>query len=138
MSRHSAGLDFGETLGFPPNGVIIQKTVEDVLPTHPDVLVDYTHPVAVKHHTLLALKHGVNVVVGTSGLNADDYQEIAHVAETVHKGVVAAGNFSLTAALAKNFALLAAQHLPSWEIVEYADAIKSMPQAVQSRNWPKP
>ena len=64
------------------------------------------------------------MVLGTSGLTAEDYREIAHVAETVRKGVVAASNFSLTAALAKHFALIAAEHLPSWEIIEYADAHK--------------
>ena len=56
VARRSAGLDLGEALGASPNGVIIQKTVEDVLAAHPDVLVDYTHPEAVKHHTLLALQ----------------------------------------------------------------------------------
>jgi len=39
-------------------------------------------------------------------------------------GVIAAGNFSLTAALAKHFALIAARHLPSWEVVDYAGADK--------------
>src|SRR5262249_16117076 len=39
-------------------------------------------------------------------------------------GVIAAGNFSLTAALAKHFALLAAKHLPSWEVIDYAHAEK--------------
>jgi 4-hydroxy-tetrahydrodipicolinate reductase len=38
--------------------------------------------------------------------------------------VIAAGNFSLTAALAKHFALFAAHHLPSWEIIDYAHADK--------------
>jgi 4-hydroxy-tetrahydrodipicolinate reductase len=39
-------------------------------------------------------------------------------------GVIAAGNFSLTAALAKHFALLAAKYLPSWEVIDYAHAEK--------------
>src|SRR2546426_763806 len=39
-------------------------------------------------------------------------------------GVIAAGNFSITAALAKHFALIAAQYLPSWEIIDYASADK--------------
>jgi 4-hydroxy-tetrahydrodipicolinate reductase len=33
-------------------------------------------------------------------------------------------NFSITAASAKHFSLLAAQHLPSWEIIDYASASK--------------
>jgi 4-hydroxy-tetrahydrodipicolinate reductase len=39
-------------------------------------------------------------------------------------GVVAVGNFSITAALAKHFALFAARYLPSWELVDYAHADK--------------
>ncbi len=60
----------------------------------------------------------------TSGLSAADYVEIARATETNNLGVVAAGNFSLTAALAKHFALLAAKHLPSWEVIDYAKAGK--------------
>ena len=37
---------------------------------------------------------------------------------------IAAGNFSITAALAKHFALVAARYLPSCEIIDYAHAEK--------------
>jgi 4-hydroxy-tetrahydrodipicolinate reductase len=37
---------------------------------------------------------------------------------------VASGNFSLTAALCQAAALLAARHLPQWEVVDYASATK--------------
>jgi 4-hydroxy-tetrahydrodipicolinate reductase len=78
----------------------------------------------VKERILSALDLGVRVVVGTSGLTAMDYEEIAQRARECRRGVVAAGNFSITAALAKHFALIAAQHLPSWEIIDYAHAAK--------------
>jgi 4-hydroxy-tetrahydrodipicolinate reductase len=39
-------------------------------------------------------------------------------------GVVAAGNYSLTAAMAQAAALRAARHVPSWEIISYASATK--------------
>jgi 4-hydroxy-tetrahydrodipicolinate reductase len=38
--------------------------------------------------------------------------------------VVASGNFSLTAAMCQAAALLAARHLPQWEIIDYASADK--------------
>ena len=38
--------------------------------------------------------------------------------------MIAAGNFSITAALAEHFALIAARYLPSWEVIDYADADK--------------
>jgi 4-hydroxy-tetrahydrodipicolinate reductase len=40
------------------------------------VLVDYTHAEAVKGNVLAAVERGVNVVVGSSGLSASDYEEI--------------------------------------------------------------
>src|SRR5690606_17295143 len=85
-----------------------------------DVLVDYTSPEAVKGNVLAALERGVAVVVGTSGLSAADYAEIGDVAARKGLGVIAAGNFSLTAALLQRFALLAAAHVPQWEILDYA------------------
>jgi hypothetical protein len=59
-----------------------------------------------------------------SGLNASDYAEIDKAARVNNVGVIAAGNFAITAALAKHFALFAAKHLPSWEIIDYAHADK--------------
>jgi 4-hydroxy-tetrahydrodipicolinate reductase len=88
------------------------------------VLVDFTSPESVKQRALAALSRGVRVVIGTSGLTAGDFVEIERTATERHLGVIAAGNFSLTAALAKHFALLAAKHVPSWEIIDYAHAAK--------------
>jgi 4-hydroxy-tetrahydrodipicolinate reductase len=100
-------------------------SLEDALAAEPDVLIDYTKPDSVKARTLAALDHGLRVVIGTSGLTADDYQEIDAHARQRDRGVIAAGNFSITAALAKHFALLAAKYLPSWEIIDYAHADKT-------------
>jgi 4-hydroxy-tetrahydrodipicolinate reductase len=89
-----------------------------------DVFVDFTSPESVKQRTLDALSRCVRVVVGTSGLTAADFRDIERQATQCGLGVVAAGNFSLTAALAKHLALLAAKHLPSWEVIDYAHAEK--------------
>jgi 4-hydroxy-tetrahydrodipicolinate reductase len=124
VARQRAGTDIGEALGLPPAGVRIAPTVEEALRAPTDVLIEYTHPDAVKSHTFAALDRGVRVVVGTSGLTAADYDEIAHAATNRGLGVIAAGNFSITAALAKRFALMAAKHLPSWELIDYAEAAK--------------
>jgi len=86
--------------------------------------VDYTSPVSVKGRKLEALDRGVGVVVGTSGLTASDYHEIDETARRNELGVTAAGNFSITAALARHFALFVARYLPSWEIIDYAHADK--------------
>ena len=96
-------------------------TVEEALDAVPaDVLVDYTHADAVKRHVLAALDRDVAVVVGSSGLSANDYAEIDERAREHGVGVIAAGNFSLTAALLLRFATEAARHLESWEVIDLA------------------
>jgi 4-hydroxy-tetrahydrodipicolinate reductase len=124
IARRQVGVDIGEALGRERANVTIAATLEEALATPTDVLVDYSSHDVVKGHILAALDKGVRVVVGTSGLTANDYAEIAERAEVCKLGVIAAGNFSLTAALAKHFALIAAQYLPSWEIIDYASAAK--------------
>ena len=79
---------------------------------------------AVKGNTLAAIEAGVAVVIGTSGLTADDFADIDTAARERSVGVVASGNFSLTAAMASAAALLAARHLPNWEVIDYASATK--------------
>lgn len=124
LARQCAGEDVGEAVGLPAVGIRIAASLEEALQPPTDVLVDYTKPDSVKGRTLAALDRGVRVVVGTSGLTAADYAEIEKAAIERRLGVVAAGNFSITAALAKHFALIAARYLPSFEIIDYAHADK--------------
>ena len=124
IARRQTGGDIGEALGQGRAGVTIVASVEEALAVPTDVLVDYSAHDVVKEHVLTALDKGVRVVVGTSGLTASDYVDIEERARASDLGVIAAGNFSITAALAKHFALIAAQYLPSWEIIDYASAAK--------------
>jgi 4-hydroxy-tetrahydrodipicolinate reductase len=89
-----------------------------------DVLVDFTHATVVRGNAMAALERGVNVVVGSSGLSAADYEEIDALARERSVGVIAAGNFSLTAALLLRSAVAAARHLGAWEVIDYAKADK--------------
>jgi 4-hydroxy-tetrahydrodipicolinate reductase len=101
------------------------SSVAEALDARPaDVLVDYTHAAVVKGNVLGALEHEVGVVVGSSGLSAEDYAEIDALAREKGVGVIAAGNFSVTAALLLRFAAEAARHLEHWEVIDYASATK--------------
>ena len=124
VARQHAGEDAGEAIGLPRVGIRIVATLEEALQSPTDVLIDYTKPDSVKARTLVALERDVRVVIGTSGLTAADYAEIEQAAIARRLGVIAAGNFSITAALAKHFSLIAARYLPSWEIIDYAHADK--------------
>ncbi|MDF2766303.1 MAG: dapB 2 [Rhodospirillales bacterium] len=104
--------------------VAISGSVAEALKTPADVLIDYTRPDIVKDNALTAIAAGVAVVIGTSGLSADDYAELDGAARKKGVGVIAAGNFSLTAALMLRFALTAAEHVPQWEVLDYASFTK--------------
>jgi len=102
------------------------SSVAEALTAAPaDVLVDFTHASAVKDNVMTALEHGANVVIGSSGLSADDFDAIEARARQTSLGVVAAGNFSLSAALLLRSAVEAAKHFDTWEIIDYASAKKA-------------
>ncbi|MBL8663798.1 MAG: 4-hydroxy-tetrahydrodipicolinate reductase [Candidatus Odyssella sp.] len=124
VSRSGAGRDAGEAAGIARNGVVVAATLAEALRTPSDVVVDYTKPNAVKGHALAAIAAGRHVVVGASGLGADDYAEIGAKAAAAGVGVIAAGNFSITATLLKRFTLEAARYVRDVEIVDYASAGK--------------
>jgi 4-hydroxy-tetrahydrodipicolinate reductase len=123
VSRSAVDRDLGEALGGDPLGVPVYRTVAEAV-VGVDVLVDYTSATAVKENVLAAIGAGVAVVIGSSGLGADDFEKIDALARERSVGVVASGNFSLTAAMCQAAALLAARHLPNWEVLDYADAAK--------------
>jgi 4-hydroxy-tetrahydrodipicolinate reductase len=124
VARKAAGLDVGTALGGAPQGVVVCATVAEALKAGADVLIDYSHPAAVKANVLAALAAGVPAVIGTSGLSAQDFQELEARAREHGLGVIASGNFSITAALAKHCALLSAKYLPYREILDYAQPDK--------------
>ncbi len=125
VAREAAGQDVGTAMGRDtPAGVAITADHARALAAKPDVWIDYTHPSAVKGHALAALEAGARVVIGTSGLSAADYRDLDTAARAANSGVIAAGNFSLTAALLKHLAGIAARHLPHREIVDFSHAHK--------------
>ena len=124
VSRTHAGRPLGEALDIPELRAPAFATAGEALSTRPDVFVEYTDPGVARENVLTALRGGAHVVVGTSGLTEEDYAEIHAVAVEEGRGVLAAGNFALTAVLAQRFAEMAARYIPHWEIIDYADSGK--------------
>ena len=120
VSRSAAGLTLTEATGVQSAGRVF-ATVREALDSAPaDVLVDFTSATAIRENAWTAVQAGVHVVIGTSGLSAGDYEELDQLARKHRVGVIAAGNFSVMAALLHRAALLAARHLGHWEIIDYA------------------
>jgi 4-hydroxy-tetrahydrodipicolinate reductase len=117
VARKAAGQEVG--------GVKVAASVADALSANnTDVYIDYTHPSSVKANVLTALDMGVAVVIGTSGMSPGDYRDIAAKADKQGLGVVASGNFSMTAALLTRFSCLAAEQVADYEILDYAKSAK--------------
>ncbi len=124
ISRTHAGQILGEVIGIDGLKTPVFATVEEALKTKPDVFVEYTKPDIARHHVLSALKGGAHVIIGTSGLSNETYQEINELALEVKRGVLAVGNFALTNVLLQKFAEMAAKYIPFWEIIDYAHSDK--------------
>ncbi len=124
VGRGHADQSLRSVLGEDYPDLIISGNVTTAIGRRADVLIDYTVPDVVKGNVLTAIDYGVHVVVGTSGLTDRDYEEIHEKASVIGVGVIAAGNFSLTATLMQHFAKIAARHIPSWEIFDYAPSTK--------------
>lgn len=120
VSRAHAGRTLGEVLGEPRLACPVHATAVDALAAGCDVFVEYTKPAVAKGNILAALDRGAHVVVGTSGLTDADYADIDAVARKQGRGVLACGNFALTAVLLQKFAESAAKLIPQWEIIDYA------------------
>jgi 4-hydroxy-tetrahydrodipicolinate reductase len=120
VSRTHQGRVLSEILSEPLLKCSVYKSTREALANPCDVFVEYTKPDIAKANILAALEHGAHVVVGTSGLTEQDFEEIDRVAREKQRGVLACGNFALTVVLLQKFAEAAAKLIPQWEIIDYA------------------
>jgi 4-hydroxy-tetrahydrodipicolinate reductase len=125
VSRSTAGQTLAQTTGLDVSGSVYASVSEALAGSGVvDALVDYTSASAVRDNVWTAVEAGVHVVVGSSGLTANEYEELDRLARDRRVGVIAAGNFSIMAAILRRAAAMAAQHLDHWEILDYASATK--------------
>ena len=85
------GRDAGELFGAPC-GVKISADVAAVL-QGADVLIDFTRPEGTLHHLDICRKLGVNIVIGTTGFNAQQKAQLGAAAQDI--GIVFAPNMSV-------------------------------------------
>jgi 4-hydroxy-tetrahydrodipicolinate reductase len=87
-------------------------SVAQALSVGPDVLVDFTVPSTALANARLAVAAGVHVVIGTTGFDLSELQDL-HGAN-----VFVAPNFAIGAVLMMRFAVEAARHMARAEIIE--------------------
>jgi 4-hydroxy-tetrahydrodipicolinate reductase len=97
----------------------LSKELEPILDScQPQVVVDFSQASAVLPLVQKASQHGVNLVIGTTGLSSDDIKAIDGLAKTKGIGIVIAPNFALGAVLMMHLAQLAGRYLDYAEIIE--------------------
>jgi len=97
----------------------LSSSLDAILSTsRPDVMVDFTIAGAAMPAARLAVKRGVNLVIGTTGLSSEDVAEIERLCSQGDVGAVVAPNFSLGAVLMIHMAKLAARYFDYAEVIE--------------------
>lgn len=123
VSRRAAGRQVKDALDIDSSAPCF-ATAREALAAGCDVFVEFTKPQAAKANVLAALAAGAHAVIGTSGLTDDDLAEIDRAARTHARGVLACGNFAITAVLAMKFAEIAARYLDHFEVIDTAHETK--------------
>ncbi len=82
------------------------------------VLVDFTHPSVVFEHTRSAIAYGVHPVIGTTGLNPEQLQDLAGFAAKASMGGAVIPNFSVGMVLLQQAAAAAARFYDFAELTE--------------------
>jgi len=108
------------------NAIPFSSNLEHILTScQPDVLVDFTIAKATMPAVRLATKHGVHLVIGTSGLTTAELNEIDQLSKAHQVGAVVAPNFALGAVLMMHLAKTAAKYLDYAEIIELHHHLKA-------------
>ena len=109
-------------LDAPGLDLVAQIDVDDdpqrVVEAGAEVAVDFTHPGATMQNIEFCVRHGINVVVGTSGFDEARQDQVRAILHGTDVRVLVAPNFSIGAVLMMRFAASAAPYFESVEIVE--------------------
>ena len=120
IDRSKVGQSIGSLIGQPKLDVPISDELDRLLEAEVEVAVDFTHPEVVMDDVRWCIEHGINLVVGTTGLEEDELEEIRKLIEDEggEPNVIVAPNFAIGAVLMQRFAAEAARFFPAAEIIE--------------------
>jgi 4-hydroxy-tetrahydrodipicolinate reductase len=117
------GQDIGEVIGVGPLEVPVTNDLEASLAAasqepQSGVMVDLTHPSVIYENVRKAIAYGIRPVVGTTGLTAEQLNELAIFAEKASTGALVIPNFSIGMVLLQQAAVQASQYFEHVEIIE--------------------
>jgi 4-hydroxy-tetrahydrodipicolinate reductase len=114
-----AGKDVGVVCEIGEKGIVISKSLEAAFAKEkPDVVVDFTSPSVIFENAKTVLGAGVHMVIGTTGLTAEQRDALAEISAKTGANVLVAPNFSLGAVLLMEMSEKISKYLPNAEIIE--------------------
>lgn len=117
------GEDVGEVIGCGALEVPLTPDLQSMLAfaaqeQQPGVMLDFTHPSVVYENIRSAIAYGIRPVVGTTGLSAEQIDELAEFADKSSMGCLIIPNFSIGVVLLQQAAIQASQYFDHVEIIE--------------------
>lgn len=118
---HNQGTDIGTILGLGLLGIKVSGPLDTKIfeELQVDILVDFTNPQSVFTNAKEAIKAGVVPVIGATGLDEQEIEELDDLARANQIGVFIAPNFALGAILMMRFARETARFFNNVDIIEY-------------------
>ncbi|NLY75243.1 MAG: 4-hydroxy-tetrahydrodipicolinate reductase [Firmicutes bacterium] len=119
VDKVHTGKDIGNIVGLEPTGITVKNDLKKAITEDkPEVMVDFTMPATVMDNIRTGLKAGVHLVVGTTGISAEDLREIEELCADYRVNALVAPNFAVGALLMMRCATICAKYFSQVEIIE--------------------
>lgn len=115
-----AGQDIGDLAGLGQIGIPMAASLAELLNSSnkPDVVVDFTSPAIIYQNAKTVLEAGVHIVIGTTGLTAEQRDDLDAIGRKHGANALVAPNFSMGAVMMMKVAAELAPYFPDVEIIE--------------------
>ena len=117
VARSTAGERLAPIIGRATD-LVVSDRLEALTDAKVDVAVDFTRPEAVIPNAGWYAEHHLHGVIGTTGITADDIEQIRRLAESNGTNFVVAPDFSFGGAVMLQMLKIAAKHFPEVELIE--------------------
>jgi 4-hydroxy-tetrahydrodipicolinate reductase len=117
VDPQQVGIDLRQ-LGVRGAGLNVARTADALLEAGAEVAVDFTVLRAARENLEWCATNAVHAVVGTSGFEASEIEQLAKRFDESEANAVIAPNFAIGAVLMMRFAEMAAPYFDSAEIIE--------------------
>lgn len=118
IGRSNAGGRVAELIGRPGTDVVLSDRLETLLDAQVDVALEFTGPDSVVANARWFLDHGVHSVIGSTGIGPEDLDDLASRAESGTANMLVGDAFSVTDAVGRHIAKIAARYIPNVELSE--------------------